>query len=269
MDIHKPKPWHGWREFLKEYVIIVVGVLTALGGEQGVEWLHWRHQVGAARHALAADYQRILNWSAEREAVTPCIARRLAAVTAILDKASADRRLPPLGDLGVMPNRGWDVRSWESLVSSQTLAHIPHEDMLTFSQINLFVNSRQPLRDEEMRNWAILDGMAGPGRQFGDAEAAQLRAAVSISGIDASTMASGARWIPGLIRATHLLTEAQIAGAQKAGAETGATDSVCHPIGPPPSIGNGTVARLQAAFSPPDGRADVGNSPRAPKAEGR
>ena len=32
MDIHKPKPWHGFREFLKEYAIIVVGVLTALGG---------------------------------------------------------------------------------------------------------------------------------------------------------------------------------------------------------------------------------------------
>jgi hypothetical protein len=30
MDIHKPKPWHGLREFLKEYLIIVIGVLTAL-----------------------------------------------------------------------------------------------------------------------------------------------------------------------------------------------------------------------------------------------
>src|SRR6185437_10385130 len=44
MDIHKPKPWHGLREFLKEYVIIVVGVLTALGAEAVVEWAHWRHQ---------------------------------------------------------------------------------------------------------------------------------------------------------------------------------------------------------------------------------
>ena len=42
MDIHKPKPWHSFREFLKEYLIIVVGVLTALGAEQAVEWLHWR-----------------------------------------------------------------------------------------------------------------------------------------------------------------------------------------------------------------------------------
>jgi len=30
MDMHKPKPWHSVREFLKEYAIVVVGVLTAL-----------------------------------------------------------------------------------------------------------------------------------------------------------------------------------------------------------------------------------------------
>ena len=27
MDIHKPKPWHGVGEFLKEYLVIVIGVL--------------------------------------------------------------------------------------------------------------------------------------------------------------------------------------------------------------------------------------------------
>ncbi len=48
MDIHKPKPWHGLREFLKEYVIIVVGVLTALGAQQVAEALHGRHVVHEA-----------------------------------------------------------------------------------------------------------------------------------------------------------------------------------------------------------------------------
>ena len=52
MDLHKPKPWHGVREFLKEYVIIVVGVLTALGAEQLVEQLHWREQIRATKEAL-------------------------------------------------------------------------------------------------------------------------------------------------------------------------------------------------------------------------
>jgi hypothetical protein len=40
MDIHKPKPWHGVREVLKEVGTIVVSVLIALGAEQAVEAIH-------------------------------------------------------------------------------------------------------------------------------------------------------------------------------------------------------------------------------------
>jgi len=36
MEFHKPKPIHIWHEFLKEYAIIVIGVLTALAAEQAV-----------------------------------------------------------------------------------------------------------------------------------------------------------------------------------------------------------------------------------------
>jgi len=37
MDIHhKPKTWHGWHEFLKEFGTIVLGVSVALAAEQGV-----------------------------------------------------------------------------------------------------------------------------------------------------------------------------------------------------------------------------------------
>lgn len=55
MDIHKPEPWHSFREFLKEYLIIVVGVLTALAAEQAVEWAHRSEEVNAARTALHAE----------------------------------------------------------------------------------------------------------------------------------------------------------------------------------------------------------------------
>jgi hypothetical protein len=58
MDIHKPKPWRGLREFLKEYVIIVVGVLTALGAEQAVEWLHHTTEVSEARATLHDEVRR-------------------------------------------------------------------------------------------------------------------------------------------------------------------------------------------------------------------
>lgn len=44
MHIHLPKPVHGWRAFVGEVGIIVIGILIALGAEQLVEWVHWRHK---------------------------------------------------------------------------------------------------------------------------------------------------------------------------------------------------------------------------------
>jgi hypothetical protein len=63
MDIHKPKPWHGWREFLKEYAIIVVGVLTALGAEQIVVAVDRHEQVEQARAALRREVRHDLTYA--------------------------------------------------------------------------------------------------------------------------------------------------------------------------------------------------------------
>jgi hypothetical protein len=52
MDIHKPKPWHGWRELLKEVGTIVIGVLIALAGEQAVEWAHQQAELRETREAI-------------------------------------------------------------------------------------------------------------------------------------------------------------------------------------------------------------------------
>jgi hypothetical protein len=82
MDIHKPKPWHGLREFLKEYLIIVVGVLTALGGEQAVELVHRQQEVGEAREALREEMvadATLLKLDLEE---VPCVQARLDRITA-------------------------------------------------------------------------------------------------------------------------------------------------------------------------------------------
>src|SRR5579859_1899792 len=96
MDIHKPKPWHGVREFLKEYVIIVVGVLTALGGEQVVELVHRQQEVGEAREALreemAAD-ATLLKLDLEE---VPCVQARLDRITAWANGGE----FPPVNKIG-------------------------------------------------------------------------------------------------------------------------------------------------------------------------
>src|SRR3954454_15364100 len=119
MDIHKPKPWHGVREVLKEYLIIVVGVLTALGGEQVVEGFHWRHVVGEAREALAVDEKRSLQWVAERDAESPCVAREIRTLGAILDRAGDTGRLAPVPNVSGPARRPWTLNSYDAIVSSQ------------------------------------------------------------------------------------------------------------------------------------------------------
>lgn len=52
MEVEKTGPWHGFRAFLKEYAIIVVGVLTALAAGQSVEAWHHHDEVKDLRRAL-------------------------------------------------------------------------------------------------------------------------------------------------------------------------------------------------------------------------
>jgi hypothetical protein len=55
MHIHLPKPLHGWREFVGEVGVVVIGILIALGGEQLVESLHHRSQVHEMTEKLHAE----------------------------------------------------------------------------------------------------------------------------------------------------------------------------------------------------------------------
>jgi type II secretory pathway pseudopilin PulG len=65
MDIHKPKPWRGGPEFLKEIGTIVIGVLIALGAEQAVAWIHTQEQVRSAREALRDEIGRNAAYAVE------------------------------------------------------------------------------------------------------------------------------------------------------------------------------------------------------------
>jgi hypothetical protein len=179
MDIHKPKPWHSFREFLKEYLIIVVGVLTALAGEQAVETLHWRHVLGEAREALSADQIRNLRWVAERDAESPCIAREARALGAALDQAAETGRLPAVANVSGPARRPWTLNSYDAIVSSQALAHLSTQDQLLFAAHHGWSEYLSHTRDTEVRDWDVLRTMEGPGRKVGDAEIAQLRAALS------------------------------------------------------------------------------------------
>ena len=94
MDIHKPKPWHGRREFLKEVGIIVIGVLIALAAEQVAEALRDRHKAAEARAEIRAEIAQNLGRMAVRLRTDECVKSRLEEVGALLDARAAGQPPP-------------------------------------------------------------------------------------------------------------------------------------------------------------------------------
>jgi hypothetical protein len=227
MDIHKPKPWHGVREFLKEYLIIVAGVLTALAAEAGVEWLHWARQVDEAQATLKVAFVREAHNVAERAALDACDARRLAMLSAILQQATESGRLPPLGAIGRPPNPAWTVGPWEALVASQVVVHLPREKMAAYLRVIGSTRYLSTVSDQETAQWTILGSMTGPGRRLSDVEAETLRTTLAQAAASNETMHRISSRLRGSLTATGLVGASDLAEADKAAAA--APPAICGP----------------------------------------
>jgi hypothetical protein len=173
MDIHKPKPWHGPREFLKEYAIIFIGVLTALGAEQGVEWLHWRHEVKEGREALHREMALDAGYFRDRIAVRPCLDRQLDKVMAALDSAGPGKPVPLAAPL-IGPGHLMVTSQWTVEQASQTLTHFPRSEM---SKLGLWYEQTIAMKvwdSQEEEAWAKLAALNSP-QAFAPADLALAR----------------------------------------------------------------------------------------------
>lgn len=231
MDIHRPKaPVHGWRELFKEIGIIVIGVVIALGAEQTVEAIHWAYQVDAGEATLKGAFVREVQNAALRDAQADCIGRRLSFLSAVLQRATEDGRLPPLGTLGHPPFTPWTIGSWQGLVAGQTVSHLPRQKMIDYSVIAQTTTFLSGLSDKEEAQWTILDTMVGPGRRLSDAEAEQLRITLAEASDSNHYMTRTGRSLRDAIRATGLLDAAVFDDAKKSALRARESAAVCHTL---------------------------------------
>ena len=156
MDIHKPKPWRNLRELLKEIGTIVVGVLIALGAEQAVEWLHWRHEVANERAALLDEAEANVSSVNYRIEEDPCITRRLAEVEEAFHRQGKGLPLSVGQPVDRPPLWVATTGSWDIALSGQALAHMPHKEKLGFSDAFDAYKAFAQLRNEEDGIWRRL-----------------------------------------------------------------------------------------------------------------
>ncbi len=118
MDIHKPKPIHNWREFLKEVGTIVLGILIALGLEQAVEALHERQlarESEAAIHEEMAENVRRVEYRLGNQA---CDLKRLDEISALLAGWAIGKEFPAGLHVGLPGDLILNDQRWQANLNS-------------------------------------------------------------------------------------------------------------------------------------------------------
>jgi hypothetical protein len=120
MRFHLPRPLHGWREFAYEIIIVVVGVLLALGGAQFLDTVHSRSEVASFReavdHELGRDlgiYQSMMPWRA-------CVTRRTRELERFLADAGDGHHDPLARPIGRPFMQTFYFSAWDNKGSAVT-----------------------------------------------------------------------------------------------------------------------------------------------------
>lgn len=189
MHVHLPKPLHGWRAFVGEVGIIVLGVLIALGAEQFVETLHWRAEMSGERQALYSEAQENIGSVRWRQRLQPCIDARLTDINAILHAHAAGRTIVLRGRVGRPVTSFMSTTAWQLAVSSQAVSHMSLGEKLAFARaFSSYENLDQALLREQdaWLKLAVLDDPAllsdgdWPGVRQAYAEATTLNARIKL-----------------------------------------------------------------------------------------
>lgn len=163
MDVHKPKLLHNWRDLLKEWGIIVLGVLTALFAEQAVQSFEWHQKVDAAIADMNNELTRGNGPQAyARLAMHDCVSSRLGNLRGAIE--SGDRgQSQKLIEAFWLPKRTWDSLARESATASDIASHMPHDRMLQYRIAYEVVPDLQRLADKELADLGNLRALPATG----------------------------------------------------------------------------------------------------------
>ena len=167
MHFHLPKPLHGWRAFVGEVGIIVLGVLIALGAEQVVEAIHNRRLANLAESDIHSELAYDLSFAAERVAIGDCMRNSIRDLHQRMIAGGDDwpgldkpvdgaARAPLTGSLFAFappfgsPHRLWPTSAWTTATSNGVLNRVNRNRFTTYATLYAMVNWLDRLQDHEI-----------------------------------------------------------------------------------------------------------------------
>ena len=171
MHFHLPKPLHGWREFVGEIAIIVIGVLIALAAENLIERWRWHEQADTANEAFRAELGYAASIAYERLIIQPCLQKQVGDLSTKLSQNSGLWKASPMelhnkSYLNILPvvyrapTRPLPTDGWKSAIASGALNHMPSEHVRELSGIYELVGQFDAAQREEAKAASRLTPLA-------------------------------------------------------------------------------------------------------------
>lgn len=156
------RPVTGWRGFIDELLIVVVGVFLALVAQQWVEDRTLTKRLRFTEAALTLELAQSLYAANERVMIDPCMKGQLSRLHQQLadDPAMWTARpmfavKPGTDEMPVAygsPVRLWPTGSWETVTASDTLSVMPADRVNSYSKAYAMVGL---IRQQQQREWEL------------------------------------------------------------------------------------------------------------------
>lgn len=160
VDLHKPKPVHGWRDFLNEIGTIVIGVLIALAGEQAVASLHHRSQAAELGEALDQELSYDLGVLKDTVDLAPCLDRRLAEIARWSEAAASQHPIRNVGAFGRPPGQILHTANWRA-ASGGSVDILPLGKRISYAHFYDGFGNVDRIRDEARAKWGDIMDLEG------------------------------------------------------------------------------------------------------------
>ena len=130
MSKEPTKPWHDWRDNVRELAIVVVGVLIALLAQEAVQNWEWKQKVAAAERAMRHE----MLWDNgpqlyQRAVMHPCAVERLDAIRTAVEGSKSRRAITALIDSYWAPYFSYDSIARDAANTSDVASHMPADTM--------------------------------------------------------------------------------------------------------------------------------------------
>jgi hypothetical protein len=161
MHIHVPKPLHGWRAFMGEVGVIVLGVLIALALGQLVETIHENRIADEARNSVKAEVRENLFWIEQREQREACIRQRLAELGDLLVRVRRGDSVPVVQHLGLLGHGKITSLRWQANAQAGRASLFSGDEQRRLGNMYFTTEQFRDAQEQETVAWSKLRFIQG------------------------------------------------------------------------------------------------------------